>query len=183
MKKFNYVFFIAVVFIITYSVLLICNCNKIENFYCVSIADVFNTIIALFVGVFVSFVFGITYSNKHKQLEILDLTLDMYLQDLKFLMRIIKHCCRNFDDFDIGEILHILKMAGKDLHSCLYLLEQIKFKKDIEVYRKDFKQLRYSLTETKFKNINELNSAYYTIFDCYYRIKHSITLIKFSQYE
>lgn len=184
MKNFKYIIVLAVIFVFVYSGVLISNWNNIkQNLYYVSITDIFNTVITVFVGVFITYIVSIAFSKRQKQIEIVSTALDVYFEDLRFVMRIIKQCHDNFAFYNYEEIIHALKMASNDLATYTELEQKVTSKSNADTHKEHLIELRHLLTENKFNNDLELKAAYPYIFNCYYKIKRSLMIVKFSHYK
>ena len=190
MRKNKFIIFgVSICILVSYFLYIQYNWNIIKNnIPNITIADIFNNITTLFLGVVVSFVFGVHHSNKQKQAEIISNVLDMYLEDLKYIMRKIKKLVSSDKlftaNYDVENILHTVRLAHNDLHIYIELLDKTTGnEKCIKQYKKEFLKFRTLLTEQKFKDRNDLSASYYKIFNSYYSIKNSIQLSKYSYYE
>lgn len=185
LKKSNLIITLLTLLIIFFYILcLVLHWEEIKpNVYNVSISDFFNNTITLFIGIIVSFVFGVKHSNKQKRVEEINKILDMYIDDLRTLMKIINKSRKSLNNLDYNEILHLLRMASKDLHTYLKMAKTTNSKKQEEKHKNNFRDLRKTLTEKEFKNKETLNNSYYNIFNCYYQIKNDVMFTKFCNYE
>ncbi len=190
MKKNNIIILIATILLaIIYIIYLKVNWASIKpNFNSITIADVFDSIVTLFIGVVIAFIFGVYYTNKHKQLDIVNNVLDMYLEDLKYIMKKVQNKisgCETFDkDQFAKEMQHLLKITNNDLNTYIEISKKLDMKEELlQKYKNSLFEFKNSLTNRLFMNTTELSNSHDEITRCYYIIKNDIHLLKLSYYK
>lgn len=190
MKRNNMLVLVStVVFAIAYFIYLKLNWSSISpNFNCITIADVFDNIVTLFIGVVIAFIFGVYYTNKLKQLDVVNKVLDMYLEDLKYIMKRVQNKISECEEFETKqfakELQHLLKITSNDLNTYIEISKKMNVKEEmLQKYKNSLLEFKISLTNRLFMNLAELSDSYEEITRSYYIIKNDIHLLKLSYYK
>ena len=190
MKKNNIIILsVTTALTIAYFAYLFLNWSSIsQNFNNITIADVIDNIVTLFIGVVIAFIFGVYYTNRQKQIDLLNNVMDMYLSDLKYIMEQVRNrilSCEKFDkDQFAKEIQHLLKITSNDLNTYIEISKRMNMKEEqLQKYKNSFFEFKISLTNRFFHNAEELSNSYEEITRCYYIIKNDIHLLKLSYYK
>ncbi|MCL2441595.1 MAG: hypothetical protein FWD14_07620 [Treponema sp.] len=180
---------ISIAFVIAYSLILILNISRItNNFFNITISDIINNILTLFIGIIITFFFGVYYKNKHKQFDLIISVLDMYIEDLRFTMKKIHSYIDDPTKYNENrfnyEMRHLLRISSNDLNTFSEMCLKCGFTEpEIQKHKNEFFTLKSCITHRSFTTIDDVKSEYDEIINCYYIIKNSLHLLKLSFYK